>query len=83
MYAFLLAGGTFPSFSKCCCSVVPPGGVGGAEGGGGRGGVGGAEGGGGRGGGAILVAIYEISVVVLTDTIKAGILEWELWIDTG
>jgi hypothetical protein len=65
MYVFLLAGGTFPSFSKCCSSVVPPGGVGGA--GGGRGG------GRGGGGGAILVAIYEISVVVLTDKIKASI----------
>jgi hypothetical protein len=29
------------------------------------------------------VAIYEISVVVLTDKFKAGILERELWIDAG
>ena len=26
---------------------------------------------------------YEISVVVLTDKVKAGILERELWIDAG
>jgi hypothetical protein len=33
--------------------------------------------------GAILLAIYEIGIVVLTDKFKTGILEQELWIDAG